>query len=271
MHHHVFIFLGQSNQVGMRADLSALPESSLDSQIPFSSVTIGTGYPAGARAGQTLEQAMATRNTDGWETLRPMTTPPGQGWAEFDGLTNEPFYDAGYTDSFGYGPEIQFARRWQAEKAAPLGATTAVIKHAIGGTRLSAGGDPEWQGRLFDEAVTHITTRLAELTADGDTFQIVSVVWFQGESDASSGTTLRLAALADLKARLQISLESDVHLAIIRTATTSQSVRVADARFARDPESTLIDSDGLPTFTDNIHLWEDSFITLGNRLFDALK
>ena len=215
--------------VGMRADLSALPSYEKDNEIPFAGMTFFDGITK-VRPGQTRAGTLVARNTDGWETLRPIYGLAEGGWAETDDLTREPWYGHGYANSWGYGAEIECARRWQ-ENVWP---NVAVIKYAVGGTRLAT-SPTQWSPPddvLYKGFVEYTRARLAELTAQGHTYTVSQLVWYQGESDACSSAQYA-ANLKDLLASLRTALDAAFEVTLIRVRKPDQ-VRAAVQTVADD-------------------------------------
>ena len=206
-----------------------------------------------------------------------MLATPGRGWAEASGLTGEPWYGPNYTDSMGYGPEMVVARRYAKERYPNV----AVIKHAIGGTRLNTsfpGGPANWQvdgvspdGDLRREMIANTQARLDEILANGDTYQIVACFWYQGESNTGDPLQDRAGAMRDLIRTMRVDLKERFAWINITVALFRPFVTAADEEVSRMFAVAQVSSSGLPTFTDNIHLWEDAQITLGNRCFDVLE
>lgn len=279
-HYHIIFVDGQSNAIGMRANINSIPSYSGDTEIDFACYTYHSGFTP-LRGSQTDGETAARRNTDGWETLRPMTavdTGSGGegGWAEADGFTGEAWYNPGgngdYVNSWGYGPEISFARSYH-ENILPAGQKLGVIKYAIGGSNLSAPAPTEWNPNdsenttdLFGDSRTYFLARVAELEASGHTWELVAHVFFQGESDTTDDGTYE-TDLRTLITNRRAQLRGFCPFIICRVLTPSH-VRTANTNIAADTRGVgWVDTDSLTRFTDGVHIWEDDQITLGNLVF----
>ena len=151
----VVLLGGQSNMDG-RAATSSLPTSPVNLKNPQSDVTYYNGYSASnGYTGGNLS------------TLRPGATQ--------------------------FGPEVTFGR---AIADADPTAHYALLKYAVGGTSLSV----DWRaptpsspttGAVYGAFKTAIADGLGDLTARGDTYKIVGMLWLQGESDSSAAAAYR--------------------------------------------------------------------------------
>ncbi|MBU1829831.1 MAG: sialate O-acetylesterase, partial [Alphaproteobacteria bacterium] len=83
--------------------------------------------------------------------------------------------DAGYQKR-GFGPELSFARQWQAQTRRPL----SIVKLAKGGSYLSRGWSAEGRGGpLYQRLVAEARAAMAT-----GPMRLRGLLWMQGESDA---------------------------------------------------------------------------------------
>ncbi|MEX0775830.1 MAG: sialate O-acetylesterase [Phycisphaeraceae bacterium] len=190
---------------------------------------------------------------------------------------------SGGSSANGFGPEVTFGR--SIADALP-DERFALIKHAANGTTLYGSWDPTpegpAQGGTYAGFQNTVSDGLAELVAAGYSYNIVGMLWTQGETDANNGQTTGeyeanlIEFIADVRSRYganlpfffnrlgtsqtQISLE---HLANIRTAQEHVAAAVAHAY--------LIDIDGLTRqqMADTVHFGAAGQMILGERFAQA--
>jgi hypothetical protein len=154
VHYRVYLLGGQSNANG-RGDASQLtaPLASPQTDVRFywhrSQVTTNVGW---------LPE-------DQWIELAP-----GSGHG-----TTAPVYPK------EFGSELSFGR---AMADANQAARIAIIKYSHGGTNLYS----QWSatGEMYATFVATVNAALAALTATGDTYRLVGMIWHQGEADTGA-------------------------------------------------------------------------------------
>ncbi|MGB0372717.1 MAG: sialate O-acetylesterase [Opitutales bacterium] len=165
-----------------------------------------------------------------------------------------------------FGPEIAFGRA--IADAAP-DKKFALIKYAVGGTRLHESHWDPVTGNLYPLFNDTVTAALAALTADGHTYTISGMLWTQGEADAGDGRTTAQYEfdLNELIADVRFRYGANLPFFVSRLSDTQTSVpaegrneiRAAQENVAAaDPNAFLIDTDGMQT--DGLH-----FGTVGNQ------
>ena len=187
-----------------------------------------------------------------------------------------------------FGPEITMGRRLSDSLGGRAGIRVAILKYALGGTKLATdwvpGGDATTTGdgpqyAAFQQTVTNGLDALAAAYPNA-TLELEGMVWVQGESDANSTDAPNYesnltAFIADLRAtygdglpfvlsRLssgQTALNS-TYLTTIRNAQTT----VADA----DSLTEWVDTDGFGLSGDNLHFDATGQQQLGNATAGAL-
>jgi len=84
-----------------------------------------------------------------------------------------------------FGPEVTFGR--MIADARP-GDDFALIKYAVSGTDLYGDWNPA-SGAAYNSFSNTVTNGLTALTNAGHTYEIVGMLWTQGENDAKDGRT----------------------------------------------------------------------------------
>jgi hypothetical protein len=177
----------------------------------------------------------------------------------------------GLSETSQFGPEILLGSRLAAIHAHEPGTRVAIIKYANGGTNLhtqwKAGGNETTTGD-GPEYVTFqqtVTAGRAAINAKypNATLELDSMVWMQGESDATAATAGAYQAnltafIADVRATYGASLPFMIgRLSNLQTnldATARNTVRAAqDAIATADPYTGIISTDGFGMKTDNLH------------------
>ncbi|MCH7228481.1 sialate O-acetylesterase [Haloferula sp. A504] len=177
----------------------------------------------------------------------------------------------------GFGPEITFGR----DLAATLPSENfALIKYAQGGTTLYSSWDPTREANyaVFRQTVTD---GLAALTAAGHTYEIVGMLWTQGESDGMDDRTAAQyeADLVEFVGDVRSRYGADLPFFLSRlsvdqtrlTPTQLSGIRTAQENFAAsDAHSYLIDTDGFEVSGgDNLHFTAQGTMDLGSAFADA--
>ena len=242
----VFLLGGQSNMAGQGAvsDVGGLrPELNSEQ----TDVAIW----------QNLNNAAST-NT-GWETLAP-----GQG-----------------ASTSLIGPELSLGR---ALADAFPDYQIALIKYSKGGTNLDVEWDPKDTGGtayMYDGFLESMGNALADLTADGLSYEIEGMFWMQGERDARDvGMASRYQAnLADLITAIRAQT-GEAHLPFILgrladdlntgTYTELDVVRAAQAAIGdADDWAAMVDTDAFGMKTDNLHFNAAGQLAMGDAFADA--
>jgi len=257
----VYILAGQSNMDGRGQvnDLSAAQLASLENDTMISFLNPGSER----------ERAMPTSNpndldagTNGFTALVP-------GGFSVDGTSARVL-----TPSFG--PELSFG----ASIAEATGSNNqiALIKVSRGGTNLRNDwradttvddGPDEPIGFLYRALLEEVTTRLADLEADGFTPIVRGFVWHQGESDSNqvSGYADRFVAFVE---GVRAEFGDDIPFVLGELSRT----RLASPPFndnlptvvASAPGLSFVSSEGLTTPADDTtHFDADGQIELGQR------
>jgi hypothetical protein len=168
-----------------------------------------------------------------------------------------------------FGPEVTFGR---AVADASPNVTCAIIKHAVGATNLHTQWAPG-TGPIYADFRNTVAAGLAALQTAGYTYEIVGMVWHQGESDALDGQQATYQTnltnfIADIRSRYGANLRfligeiGDKYtpaLAALQTVIAAQQA-VATA----DPLSVFVPAKDLP-FQDVLHFDTAGMITLGER------
>ena len=175
----VYIVAGQSNTDG-RGDVSDLTTAQLASLENDTIISFLNPGSERERANPTSNPNDLDVGTNGFAPLVP-------GGFSVDGTSARML-----TPTFG--PELAFGA-FIAE-ATGTDNQIAIIKVSRGGTNLRNdwrvnptvdSGPDEPEGFLYRALLEEVTTRLAELEADGSTAIVRGVVWHQGESDSNNG------------------------------------------------------------------------------------
>lgn len=166
-----------------------------------------------------------------------------------------------------FGPEISFGRTIADGRPYER---FCLIKFAEGGTNLHTNWDPT-SGSVYTEFRRTVTYGLEALTKAGHTYEIVGMLWTQGENDVQDGrTTAQYEAdlnefIADVRTRYGASVKFFIsRLSDNQTWSDITQVRTAqDNVAAGDPLSYLIDTDGFDMRGDNLHFEETGYVAIG--------
>lgn len=229
-HYHVYIAAGQSNMEGFArgADLESDP---IDDAVRFSFM-------------EKPNMPSQDPTYGSWGALRPQVSATSH-----------------------FGPEIYFGRLMAAQSQGPI----AIIKYSQGSTNLAhdwAKGDTTGKrlydgNSQFDGFIEFVHDRLAELEAQGHTYQIDGMIWMQGESDVPAEYNAQYAAnleqfISDVRADIadmpivigRIHHRGTPPNGVPNVATVRDAqVAVADAHGDVD----WVDTDSFSIFTQNNH------------------
>lgn len=175
-----------------------------------------------------------------------------------------------------FGPEIQFGRTIADEFSSD---NFALIKHAVGGTDLHTDWDPSG-GETYGEFRDTVKDGLGALTDAGHTYEIVGMLWTQGERDGKDGrTTAQYEAdlntfIGDIRTRYGEDLlfflsrlssgQTDV------PANGLAQIRAAQSNVAtNDSNAYLIDTDGFGLKDDALHFDAAGQVKLGKAFGHA--
>lgn len=168
-----------------------------------------------------------------------------------------------------FGPEVTFGR--SIADAYP-GETFALIKYALGGSKLATDWNPS-TGATYTAFRNTVTNGLAVLTNAGYTYEIAGMLWMQGESDSSSAYANAYQAnltafIADIRSRYGI-----IPFVICETwrnegdsthpGTLGNIVSAAQQNIANTISSVGFVSTRSFTFQDDYHLNAQGQINLG--------
>lgn len=163
-----------------------------------------------------------------------------------------------------FGPEITFGRTLADTHADD---NFALIKYAAGGTNLHTDWDPSGGSNNYTTFQTRVTNGISALTTGanaGNTYEIVGMLWTQGERDAKDGqtTTQYEANLNGFIADIRSNYGSDLPFFFNRLSAGQtdipagglSAIRAAqDNVAAGDANAYLIDTDGFGLNGANLH------------------
>jgi autotransporter-associated beta strand protein len=166
-----------------------------------------------------------------------------------------------------FGPEISFGR---AIADARPNERFALIKFAQGATNLHNNWDPA-TGSVYSTFRTTVTNGLEALSRTGQPYQIVGMLWTQGENDVQDlRTTAQYQAdlnefIADVRTRYGANLPFFIsRLSNNQTWRDITQVRTAQENVdAADPNAYLINTDGFDMRSDALHFEETGYVALG--------
>ncbi|MCP5538483.1 MAG: hypothetical protein H7A51_19915 [Akkermansiaceae bacterium] len=204
-----------------------------------------------------------------WHNVENATTTIGTSGGVFTTLQDQQggVYAGSATH---WGPEMEFGRTLYRAGVRNFG----IIKASRGG-----GGNTYWlknsvDDHMYDHVIATVNTATTELTNNGHTFEIVGLLYLQGESDnsteaAAAGT--RLKALTD-NLRADLSNAASMHTVCAGitaqgnadddTTRTNQATIAASTSYIDYFENLDQQSNLAP---DNLHLNKAAKIVLGNR------
>lgn len=252
-HYKLFILTGQSNSLGTtnggEADPSIGSDPS-DQHVIFSWHNVKDASTSIGHSGQTLVPATTTAD---FTTLQEQ-----QGGTYASSPTH-------------WGPEIEFARGLYRAGVRNFG----VIKASRGG-----GGNSLWikgSGHMYSHVVDTVNAAVASLDP-GDTYEIVGLLYLQGESDSAGEAAEagnRLKALTD-NLRADLANASNLHTVAAGTTASGSSNDVtsrANQKAIADTTSYIDYFSNLDIqhqlSPDNLHLNKAGKSTVGRRFGQA--
>ena len=176
-----------------------------------------------------------------------------------------------------YGPELALGRHLDVNG---LEVQYAVVKVAVGGSNLASRWDPDNQGDLYDRLIDQLVLSMSELELMGFTPQVTGFGWLQGDGDlwVPEWTYAYEANLHELVDEIRLDLAApQMHAMIVQTPLEHNKpddlvavMRQAKADFcANDPHASLIDTDDLSFYDNNIHIDGTGRLTIGRRMAEA--
>lgn len=226
-HYELFVLTGQSNSLGTTAGGEVDPTSGSD---------VGD---AGVRFW--------------WHNVANATTSLGDSGGTWVDLQDQQggFYPGSATH---WGPEIEFARTLYRAGLRDFG----IIKASRGG-----GGNTNWSkaagGHMYGHVVSTVNAATAALTAGGDTFEIVGLLYLQGESDSGSEAAIADVRLGELMMNLRMDL---TNASGMKAVVGGVAAAGGNRNTVRAKQAALADGDTTISYFENLDLQ--------GRLYDNL-
>lgn len=240
-HYKLFVLTGQSNSLGTTNGGEADPTSGsdpADSHVEFF-----------------------------WSNLSGSGAAVGDSGGVFTTLQDQ----QGFGSSATYwGPEIEFARNLYRAGVRNFG----VIKASRGG-----GGNSYWlkgsaDDHMYDHVVSTVATATADLTSNGHTFEIVGLLYLQGESDSPTEAAAAGTRLKTLTDNLRVDLPGAAAMRTVAAGITYAGSATDDT--TRANQAAIAASTSYIDYFDNtdlqdrlapdgIHLNKAAKIVVGNR------
>jgi hypothetical protein len=244
-HYQLFLLTGQSNSLGVtnggETDWS-IGDDPADADVPFF-----------------------------WKNVANATTTLGDSGGEFVSLreTQGGFYAGSETH---WGPEISFARTLYRAGMRHFG----IIKVSRGG-----GGNGLWskadRGHMYQLVVDTVGRAADALTNDGHTFEIIGLMYLQGESDSRAEAAIADTQFSQLLDNLRADLPSAESMqgfigGVAAAGGNRDLVRAKQAALAaRDARVHYFDNlDQQPRLHDSLHFNKAAKITVGERYAGAI-
>jgi hypothetical protein len=191
------------------------------------------------------------------------------------------------TMSLNAGMEYSLAYSYSTYKSQPV----YLIKTAQGATTLANSGDWRNGGTLRNQLYSNINAALSALVSAGKTPQIISFVWYQGETDAinnvstSAYETALNELIADFRSQSFNSyfITTNVNIQVCRISNnwvdqtpsaTPDLIRAAQLNVATTATNvTLVNTDDATDNggTDDIHKNMAGEVLIGNRVYNNIK
>lgn len=240
-HYKLFVLTGQSNSLGTTNGGEADPTSGndpADQHIPFF-----------------------------WHNVVNASTTIGTSGGVFTTLQDQQggVYAGSATH---WGPEMEFARTLYRAGVRNFG----VIKASRGG-----GGNSLWvkpTGHMYDHVVATVNAATTDLTNNGHTFEIVGLLYLQGESNNAAEAAAAGSRLKDLTDNLRSDLSNAAAMHTVCAGITAQGN--ADDDTTRTNQAAIASSTSYIDYfenldqqgnlaPDNLHLNKAGKTTVGNR------
>lgn len=245
-HHKLFILTGQSNSLGTtnggEADTSPGTDPA-DAHVKFF-----------------------------WHNWAGPSTSLGDSGGDFTSLQSQQggYYPGSVTH---WGPEMHFGRMLYRAGVRDFG----IIKCSRGGGGNSLWSKSSSDHHMYSHVVNAVNTATASLTAAGDTFEIVGLLYLQGESDSTAEASIAGTRIKELTDNLRADLPNAANLhcvigGIARPGATSDTVRAKHAAIADSTDYidyfTNLDLQ-TSTAPDNLHFNKAAKLTIGGRYTQA--
>ncbi|MFT7489010.1 MAG: hypothetical protein ACI9OU_001410 [Candidatus Promineifilaceae bacterium] len=205
-----------------------------------------------------------------WHNVANVSTSIGDSGGVFTTLQEQ---QGGYypRSATHWGPEFNCARTLYRSGVRDVG----IIKASRGG-----GGNINWSKADGGHMYTHVTSTVAQAAADlvanGHTFEVVGLMYLQGESDSGAEAALASNRLSLLIANLRTDLPNASGMVaviggIALSGATRDVVRAQQAALAAGDASVTYFSnlDLQAEVTDGLHFNKAAKLTIGKRYADA--
>lgn len=206
-----------------------------------------------------------------WHNLASVAKSLGDSGGTFTTLREQQggFYKGSATH---WGPEFGFARRLHRAGVRDFG----LIKASRGG-----GGNSFWaktaaDHHMYDHVVKTVTAAAADLTRQGHTFEIVGLLYLQGESDAPAEAAIADTRIKELADHLRRDLPNaqalhTVIAGIAASGATRDTVRAKHAAVAAGAGqfSFFSTTDLRDQMPDRLHFNKPAKLAIGERFAEA--
>jgi len=154
----------------------------------------------------------------------------------------------GHDGRDGFGPDISFGH--EISKIMPDD-DVRLIKYAAGGTALYDDWSPEMKGPQYTAFMATATAALDDLRNSNTEFDIVAMLWFQGESDALEGQADSYEAnLVNFISHMRDQFESPRMPFIIARVLSFYGGETGQAKIVRDAQVRIGESDPYAAWFD---------------------
>ncbi len=207
-----------------------------------------------------------------WHNLANVAKSLGDSGGAFTTLREQQggFYKGSATH---WGPEIGFGRRLHRAGVRDFG----IIKASRGG-----GGNSFWSKaaadhHMYDHVVKTVTVATADLAKGGHTFEIVGLLYLQGESDSPAAADVADTRIRELADNLRRALPNakamhTVIAGIAATGATRDTVRAKHAAVAVTDAaqfSFFSSTDLRDQMPDRLHFNKPAKLAIGERFAEA--
>ena len=207
-----------------------------------------------------------------WHNWADATTSLGDSGGVFTSLQSQQggYYAGSATH---WGPEINCGRMLYRAGVRDFG----IIKCSRGGGGNSLWSKTSSDHHMYSHVVDTVNAATASLTAAGDTFEIVGLLYLQGESDSAAEAAIAGTRVKELTDNLRVDLPNAANLhcvigGIARPSATSDTVRAKHAAIAASTSYIDYFSNlDLQTSTapDNLHFNKVAKLKIGGRYAQA--
>ncbi len=248
-HYKLFVLTGQSNSLGVTNGGETDPTSGFDAaddKVIFAWHNVVSASQSLGHSGLTLTPATTTAD---------FTTYKDQQGGVYTGSATH------------WGPETEFIRTLKRAGVEDFG----VIKVSRGG-----GGNGHWDkaagGHMYTQVVDTVAEATASLTAAGDTYTIVGLLYLQGESNSAGEAAIADTRFKNLIDNLRVDLPNAATMHGViggvsagggsRDTTRARHISIAASTSYIDHFSTL---DQQLNLHDGLHYNRAAKIIVGNR------